>query len=134
MADVLSREQRSHCMSKIRGKNTEPENMMRDLLRGLHLRYQPKVYGRPDFASKSKKVAVFVDGCFWHGCPKCYIKPRQNHGFWKKKVEKNKTRDRQVSMVLRKDGWTVMRVWEHEVRKNPERTANRIKGAVSNIK
>lgn len=80
----------------------------------------PVVKVRPDFVFPKLKVAVFVDGCFWHACPKCYIRPRQNRKFWDAKREMNQARDRRQSRALRKAGWTVMRLWEHDLAKKRE--------------
>lgn len=75
---------------------------------------------RPDFVFREKKVAVFVDGCFWHGCPKCYIRPRQNQKFWDAKFATNHERDRKVNKALKAAGWKVLRIWEHELRRKHE--------------
>lgn len=71
--------------------------------------------GKPDFAWRKEKVAVFVDGCFWHGCPRCYRAPRHNAAFWKAKVEGNRRRDRRADRQLRAMGWRVLRIWECRV-------------------
>jgi G:T-mismatch repair DNA endonuclease (very short patch repair protein) len=68
---------------------------------------------RPDFVFLKSRMAIFVDGCFWHGCPKHATKPRNNAAFWKKKLAGNKTRDRMVNRALRRAGWKVVRIWEH---------------------
>lgn len=71
--------------------------------------------GKPDFAWRKERVAVFVDGCFWHGCPRCYRAPRHNAAFWKAKIESNQRRDRRVSRQLRRMDWRVLRIWECRV-------------------
>jgi DNA mismatch endonuclease (patch repair protein) len=71
--------------------------------------------GKPDFAWRKERVAVFVDGCFWHGCPRCYRAPRHNAAFWKAKVEGNRRRDRRADRQLRAMGWRVLRIWECRV-------------------
>lgn len=71
--------------------------------------------GKPDFAWRKERVAVFVDGCFWHGCPNCYRAPRHNAEFWKAKVEGNRRRDRRADRALRAMGWKVIRIWECRV-------------------
>lgn len=86
------------------------------------------VLGRPDFAFPKAKLAVFVDGCFWHGCPRCYRAPATNRRFWRAKYEYNVERDRRISRALRKSGWKVQRFWEHELA-NPGQIATRIRGA-----
>lgn len=81
--------------------------------------------GKPDFAFRGVRVAIFVDGCFWHGCPRCYKVPKSNRAFWVKRVRTNRTRDRRVATELRRRGWRVLRVWECRLRQ-PERTLRRI--------
>lgn len=72
---------------------------------------------------------MFVDGCFWHGCPRCYARPKSNRKFWDTKIAANRARDRKVNRTLRRDGWNVLRIWEHELTKNREaRLVTRIKG------
>lgn len=104
-------------MSRIKGKNTKPEIALRKALWALGLRYRLKsnLPGRPDMVFRGKKLAVFVDGCFWHGCPEHYVPPKTNARFWKKKISENIARDRKVDKKLKDLGWTVFRVWEHEI-------------------
>ncbi len=71
--------------------------------------------GKPDFAWRKERLVVFVDGCFWHGCPRCYRAPTHNAAFWKAKVEGNQRRDRRVTRQLRERGWSVIRIWECRV-------------------
>lgn len=71
---------------------------------------------RPDFAFRKQRVVIFVDGCFWHGCPKHGTRPKGNRVFWRKKIAANQTRDRRVHLALRQAGWKVLRVWEHSLR------------------
>jgi DNA mismatch endonuclease (patch repair protein) len=88
------------------------------------------VFGRPDFVFPDLKLAVFVDGCFWHGCPRHFIRPRGNAAFWRKKIAGNKSRDRIVNRTLRRMGWRVLRIWEHElVGKNEARLIGRLQRA-----
>jgi len=86
------------------------------------------VAGKPDFAWPKVKVALFVDGCFWHGCPRCDRPSKSNLGFWRDKLTANRQRDLRVSRKLRRDGWRVLRVWEWAV--GERRTLRRIKRAV----
>ena len=82
---------------------------------------------RPDFVFRARKLTVFVDGCFWHGCPRHFSQPRNNAAFWRKKIAANRTRDRLVTRTLRQLGWKVVRVWEHElVRRNEPRLIRRL--------
>lgn len=73
------------------------------------------VFGRPDFVFPKQKVCVFVDGCFWHGCPKCCRIPKSNEEFWEMKILGNALRDVMVSGALRRQGWKVLRIWEHDL-------------------
>jgi len=120
VADVLSPDSRSYCMSRIRGSgNRETELRMMELLRANHItgwRRRWPLLGLPDFVFLASRVALFVDGCFWHGCPKHYIKPKNNRAFWKRKLDANRARDRQVNRELRRKGWRVVRIWEHDLR------------------
>lgn len=87
--------------------------------------------GTPDFAFRSSRVAVFVDGCFWHGCPRCHVPPRSHSAFWEGKVKSNAARDRRVNRILRKMGWTVARLWEHELTLHPQRAVGRVRRALA---
>jgi len=117
--DTVSKKQRSYIMSQIRGTKTKPELIVKRNIDGRKLRYPPKgIPERPDFANKTKKVAVFIDGCFWHKCPRCYKPPKSNKKYWKAKIERNTKRDRHVNRKMKKDGWTVIRFWEHQVKEN----------------
>jgi len=77
--------------------------------------YRSDLPGKPDFVFPSSKLVVFVDGCFWHGCPNCYRRPRSNREYWDGKAKRNRARDREVNRALSSMGWRVMRFWEHEV-------------------
>lgn len=107
---------RSEQMSRIRGKDTSPERILRAALwkRGLRYRVQwPTKIGRPDVVFPGPRVAVFVDGCFWHGCPEHYVRPRGNQLFWQTKLRENVERDRRQTLALEAEGWRVARIWEH---------------------
>jgi DNA mismatch endonuclease, patch repair protein len=122
MADCYSKEVRSRVMSKIRSKNTIPEVNLRKYLwkngiRGYRL-HNKKIPGKPDIAFIGKKVAVFIDGCFWHGCPHCYIEPKSNTDYWRQKIQSNVNRDRKYQNELESRGWCVVRIWEHEIKKD----------------
>jgi len=80
-------------------------------------RHQP-VFGRPDFVFWKERVAVFVDGCFWHGCARHFKQPRNRAAFWRAKIKKNRLRDRNVRAGLARKGWTVIRIWEHALARN----------------
>ncbi len=83
---------------------------------------------RPDFVFRAQRVSVFVDGCFWHGCPQHATRPRGNAAFWRTKFTANRRRDRLVTRAPRRSGWRVLRIWEHELaRKNASRLLGRIR-------
>ena len=114
-------------MSRIRSKDTKIEKKTASLLRKnkIHYRRFPKVFGSPDFAVE-KKVMVFCDGDFWHGY-RYSKKKKPPKKFWRDKIERNMERDRKVTRRLRTDGWSVVRLWEHDIERNPGSCLRRIK-------
>lgn len=120
MADWLSPEQRSRNMASIRSKgNATTERTFLQLLRRARIsgwRRHVNLPGKPDFIFRLQRLAVFIDGCFWHGCPRCYRLPEQNRPYWKAKVLSNRRRDRRRARELRSLNWRVMRVWEHSLK------------------
>ena len=94
-------------------------------------RHVPGIYGRPDFVFRNEKVAVFVDGCFWHGCREIKKFPVANRKFWANKIDRNRNRDLNVNRTLRKSGWRILRFWEHELNRRPERTVQKIRKELS---
>jgi len=128
MGDVLSTEQRKYCMSRIRGKDTKPELVVRRLVHSLGYRFRlhrRNLPGCPDIVLPGHRKVVFVHGCFWHmhRCRYGRVKPSTNVKFWEKKREGNKERDRK----LRQQGWKVLVIWECQTKK-PEELAGRILG------
>ncbi|MGH2638750.1 MAG: very short patch repair endonuclease [Rhabdochlamydiaceae bacterium] len=126
--DIFTKAERSMIMSKIRSKNTTPERVLFTELhkRGVKFQRHYKLIGRPDMAFPKDKLAVFIDGDFWHGYNwkvKMEIPPEI---FWQPKISSNMKRDRKVRKELSKIGWKVMRIWEHDVKKNPSGCAARI--------
>ena len=119
MTDVLTKEQRSYCMSRIRGRDTRPEMLLRKALWGLGFRYRLKntLPGKPDIVFPSRRVVIFVDGCFWHKCPQHFQVPANNRDFWNEKINSNVLRDQKINETLKQLGWKVIRLWEHEVKK-----------------
>lgn len=119
MADVFTKAKRSQVMSCIRGRgNKETEVALARMLRQNKItgwRRHYYIFGKPDFAFPKQKLAVFVDGCFWHACPNHSNMPASNREFWKKKLSANKLRDQLVARMLRSQGWRVLRIWEHEL-------------------
>ena len=132
MADVFSKKKRSQVMSRIRGRgNKATELALCGLLRDSGIsgwRRHQKLPGTPDFSFFADKVAVFVDGCFWHGCNPCSKgrKPDSNAEYWSTKIEANRRRDKRANRNLRRDGWRVVRIWEHAIEHEPETAIQRI--------
>lgn len=118
MADRISKVQRSKLMSKIRGKNTNPELNLRKALWNVGLRYRLQYRigkYRPDIVFLGGKLAVFVDGCFWHSCPIHKSSPKNNDFFWNNKFAKNVERDIATNSYLNMNGWKIIRFWEHQI-------------------
>lgn len=138
MRDRLSKERRSWNMSRIRGKNTGPEMVVRSALHRLGYRFRlhgRKLPGRPDVVLPKYRAVVFMHGCFWHryrGCRNCTT-PTHNRRFWVAKLEGNAARDRLLARVLRKLGWRVVVVWERETEKAgfSERLSRRLEKCLS---
>jgi DNA mismatch endonuclease, patch repair protein len=132
MADNLTPEQRSFTMSRIRSKDTAPELTIRRLVhaRGLRFRkHKNGLAGRPDLVFASARVVVFVDGDFWHG----WRFPAWKHKlgrYWRDKIERNRRRDQKNLRLLRRSGWLVIRIWEHEVKRDAESCVDRIEEVV----
>lgn len=121
MPDKFTKETRGRIMSSIRGKNTKPEIAVRKILWHNGVRYRihdRSIFGTPDISIKKKKIAVFIDGCFWHGCSRCYKEPKTNTEFWRNKIERNKKRRHNVRLVLKQDGWKIFEIWEHDIDRN----------------
>lgn len=165
MADVFTKSKRSEVMARIRSRgNRDTELALAALLRRLGItgwRRHIEIRGRaalprgpnikaarqhrptglfrvrPDFVFPKLRLAVFVDGCFWHGCPKHATQPRNNHAFWRRKLAGNRKRDRLVTRTLRRAGWRVLRLWEHTLQgatrsqKRQARLVRRIQRAVN---
>lgn len=136
MADQLTSEQRSRLMSRVRHSGTAPEMRLRKALWSAGLRYRVKnrLPGHPDIVFNGARVAIFVDGCFWHGCPDHGTWPKTNQVFWKAKINRNMERDKEVDKKLRKEGWSVLRFWEHEVKNDLGQCVTRIKDEVDSGK
>ncbi len=126
--DNLTKDQRSFNMSRIRSQWTTPERVIHNRLKGRKIKHKmhPKLEGCPDLILKDKKTAVFIHGCFWHKCPKCYRKPKSNETYWMPKIKTNVKRDRKNSAVLKNEGWNVVVIWEHELKNYIDSAIKRI--------
>ncbi len=131
MTDVLTKKQRSYNMMRIRNKWTEQEKLIHNYLKSMKIKHRmhPKIAGNPDILLTDKKTVIFLDGCFWHKCPKCFKMPVTRKEFWKKKIGNNVIKDRKTSRLLKKQGYKVVRIWEHEIRKSPGICTKKIVGA-----
>ena len=134
MADIFTPEKRSWVMSRIRSKDTKIEKTVASLLRKnrIHYRRHPKLFGSPDFVVE-KKILVFCDGDFWHGY-QYGRKKKLPKKFWRDKIERNMERDRKVTRKLRADGWPVVRLWEHDIERNPGSCLRNIKTILDHAK
>lgn len=114
-------------------KHTRPELALRQALwsRGLRYRLHYSLPGTPDLVFVGPKLAVFIDGCFWHGCPEHYRPPQANVAYWQLKLTRNQERDRRVDQQLASEGWKVLRVWEHEIRRDLSGVLYRIAAAMA---
>ena len=137
MSDVFSKEKRSEVMKAVKSKNTKTTELkMIKLFKELKISGWRRTYpliGKPDFVFPKKRVAVFVDGCFWHGHDCRNVTPKENSDFWDKKREYNKMHDKEVNSVLTDKGWKVLRVWECELKnKNRDIIIRKLKFLVEN--
>ncbi|RLJ08500.1 MAG: very short patch repair endonuclease [Candidatus Aenigmatarchaeota archaeon] len=133
MTDVLTKEQRSYNMSRIRNKWTKQEKVIHNYLKGRKIKHKmhPDIFGKPDILLRDSGTLIFLDGCFWHKCPKCFVEPKTNRDFWLPKIERNVRKDREVTKKLRSEGWKVIRIWEHEIRENLRGCLKKIESAAN---
>lgn len=132
--DVFSKKKRSEIMSKIKSKDTKIEILFRKALWKKGFRYRKnssKHLGKPDLVLPKYKTVIFIDSCFWHNCPKHGYLPKSNLKYWRKKIERNKERDKEVSKHYKKIGWKIFRIWEHKIKVSID---NIIKNITDNIK
>jgi DNA mismatch endonuclease, patch repair protein len=119
---------KSEQMARVKSRDTGLEMQVRRRLwaAGARYRVRPMLPGTPDLAFQRAHVAVFVDGCFWHGCPDHYRAPATNVAYWEHKLERNVSVDRKVELALTEGGWSVVRIWEHEIKSDPSGVVNRL--------
>lgn len=119
MADNLSSENRSKNMKAIRSSRTKIEDKVCSELWNRGYRFRRNVaglFGKPDIAIKKYKLVIFIDSCFWHGCPLHCITPASNQEYWTKKLSRNKERDAEVTNYYQNKGWRIVRIWEHQLK------------------
>lgn len=127
--DVHTKEQRSKNMKAIRSQNTKMEVLVSKFLWNNGIRYRKNVknlFGKPDIAIKKYKVVIFLDSCFWHKCPEHFVKPSTNIKFWEDKIAANVARDLKVNEYYINKRWHVLRIWEHEIKKDFDNTMQKI--------
>jgi len=122
MVDTVSKSVRSRVMRAVKSRGTRPEGLLRlalvrGALRGWRIQADT-LPGKPDFIFELEKLAIFVDGCFWHGCKSCYRRPKSNKSYWVVKLRSNMARDKASVRALKAQGWRTLRLWEHQVRRN----------------
>jgi DNA mismatch endonuclease (patch repair protein) len=125
MSDVFSTAKRSWVMSRIRGKDTAPEKVVRSYLhkRGFRFRLHARALpGKPDIVLRKYRTVIFVHGCFWHHHTKCKyaVYPKNREKFWREKIDGTVLRDRKAAQLLRRAGWSVLIIWECDVERNPQ--------------
>ncbi|WP_096363755.1 very short patch repair endonuclease [Thiohalobacter thiocyanaticus] len=122
-------------MGRVKQRNTGPEVALRRALwqRGLRYRLHLQLPGHPDIVFTQRKIVVFVDGCFWHGCPLHGTMPKTNQEYWAAKIARNIRRDAEVDQTLRAMGWRVVHVWEHEIKQDLEAVSERIDQLVKSV-
>lgn len=121
MPDTFTPEKRSEIMRAVKGKDTTLETRVRSALWRLGLRFRKNVAslpGKPDIAFTRKKVVVFIDSCFWHGCPRHLRRPQSNQDYWEAKIDGNRQRDAQIDAAYSEMSWRVIRIWEHELKED----------------
>ncbi len=131
--DKVSKEKRSEIMRRVKSRETAIEISFRKLLWNKGVRYRKnssEYYGKPDIVVSPRKLVVFLDSCFWHGCRKHLRMPEQNRSYWEDKIRRNKQRDQNVSNYYKSKGWKIIRIWEHQLRNNQPKSINRVRRAL----
>lgn len=130
--DRISKEKRSRIMSSIRSKDTKVEWILRSALWKAGLRYRKHyaIQGKPDIVFPRQKLAIFIDGDFWHGHNWRKLRPKLKNNYWINKIKRNRARDRKVNKELAKQGWKIMRIWEHELRKDIDSSVDGIMNSI----
>ena len=138
MTDIWSKQKRSEVMSLIRSHgNKATELRLIAIFREAGIsgwRRKQHLVGKPDFVFRRQRLAIFVDGCFWHGCPDCCRRPATNQAYWDEKMRANRKRDMLVTRALRRADWRVLRIWEHQLaEKTKERLLRRIRLCLAQV-
>lgn len=134
--DKVSKAIRSKTMSSIHSKDTAIELEIRKRLHKYGLRYRKNVGnlpGKPDIAFLRKRVVVFCDSCFWHGCNKHFRQPKSNQSYWNPKIKRNIERGREIFKKYQKEGWIVLRFWEHDIHSHPDKVTEKIRETINRV-
>ena len=137
MADNVSKELRTKTMRAIRSKKTKLEEIVSKELWNRGIRFRKNVnslYGKPDIAIKKHRVVIFIDSCFWHGCELHCRLPKSNKEYWVNKINRNKQRDKEVTNYYQNLDWTILRIWEHELKENFQEVIDKIVMLIEHIK
>ncbi|MBP3039564.1 very short patch repair endonuclease [Bacillaceae bacterium Marseille-Q3522] len=135
--DRLTKVQRSHNMKSIKSKGTKLEEKVNKALwiKGIRFRKNnQKLFGKPDISIQKYKIVIFIDSCFWHGCELHSTIPVTNRGFWVKKINRNKERDIEVTDYYLRNGWNILRIWEHDLKADFSKTIDIIENFILNSK
>lgn len=127
--DNLTPAQRHKNMQNIRSQDSKAERLVAQMLREEHISYSrhlKSLPGTPDFVIRGLKTAVFVDSDFWHGHPKRFVMPKTNINYWRSKIQSNKARDKRVRRQLRRNGWSVISLWEFDILKRQAKTKSKL--------
>ncbi|MDD5075375.1 MAG: very short patch repair endonuclease [Candidatus Peribacteraceae bacterium] len=126
--DTLAKEARSKVMRRVHSKETKLEELVFTAIRQRKVKFRKygKVIGQPDIFSRRRKIAIFIDSCFWHGCRWHCRLPSSRKEYWLPKIERNKQRDKDVTKSLRANGWLVIRIWEHQLEKNLDKQIDKL--------
>ena len=133
MTDKITLEQRRKNMQAIKSKSKLEDLVARELWK-MGIRYRRNVktlFGKPDIAIQKYRVVIFIDSCFWHSCPVHGNIPKSNVEYWNKKLERNRIRDEEVNDFYKRKNWHILRIWEHEIRDNPDLTIQNIINVIS---
>lgn len=135
MADNLTKEQRTRNMKAIKSQSNLENRVSKALWnKGFRFRKNIKLFGKPDIAIKKYKVVIFIDSCFWHACPEHGNMPKSNQDYWLKKLTRNQERDKEVNEYYYQRGWNILRVWEHEFKKDFDGAIEIIESFINKIK
>ncbi|MBD0383275.1 very short patch repair endonuclease [Paenibacillus sedimenti] len=137
MTDTFSKEKRSEIMRAVRGKKTTLETKVSKALwkRGIRFRQNVKdLRGKPDIAIKKYKIVIFIDSCFWHGCEEHCRIPSSNINYWTSKIARNVRRDHETTQYYVENGWNILRIWEHDIKKRFDETINTLEEIILKTK